>query len=300
MRLELAAALLLASSLPAFGQDLEALARDPKLFLAAAVQHGRWNEPSEPTQIAGPIYFVGSHGLSAWLISTSEGHILLNTGMPESGPMIAASIRKLGMKPEDIRLLLTCHAHIDHVGGHAYIKRLSGARVAIMEGEQSLLRTGGKDDFHYGSVAEFGYEPVSADRVLRDGETLTLGDIAMTAHATAGHSRGGATWTTNIVDGGKLYSVIFPDGSGVNPGYRLVRNPSYPGIADDYRRTLHFLEMQKPDIWLAPHTDVFDLAGKRARAGQQGARAWVDPEGYRSWVADQRAKFEAIVAAESK
>ncbi|MGQ0633987.1 MAG: subclass B3 metallo-beta-lactamase [Planctomycetaceae bacterium] len=274
-------------------QDPNDVVNNPKLFLDAAVKGLKWKEPAEPTRIVGPIHFVGTKGLSIWLITTSEGHILLNTGMPGSGPMIEASIRKLGFKPEDIKFLLTCHAHIDHVGGHAHIKETSGAKVLIMREEVELLNSGGKLDFHYGTVAEFEFDAVKADRILRDEDTIKLGDVALTARLTPGHTRGATTWIMNVVENEKIRTVVFPDGSGVNPGYRVANKPSYPGIGDDYRCTLHLLEMLKPDIWLAPHTETFDFEGKRARAAKEGVKGWVDPEGYRKWVAGQREKYEA-------
>ncbi len=270
-----------------------------RLSLETTAKLLKWREPTEPMRVIGPIHFVGTWGLSAWLITTPDGHILMNTGMDGSGPMIEASIRKLGFRPEEIRILLACHAHIDHVGGHAYIQRLSGAKVWIIDSEKDLLESGGKLDFHYGASPGFRFEPVKADRVFRDGDTLRLGDVALTARLTPGHTRGATTWVMSVVEAGKAYTVVFPDGSGVNPGYRLVRDPSYPGIADDYRRTLQRLEMLRPDVWLAPHTEYFDFHGKRSRVASEGIRAWVDPEGYRKWVVRQRRRFEAAVNAET-
>jgi metallo-beta-lactamase class B len=139
---------------------------------------------------------------------------------------------------------------------------------------------------------------VKVDRVLRDGEIIKLGDVAITALLTNGHTHGSTTFVTNVVDGGKVYTVVFPNGTSINPGYRLVVNPSYPGIADDYRRTLHILEMFKPDIWLGLHAEWYDPEGKRARAATEGVKAWVDPEGYRRWVVGEREKFEATVNKE--
>jgi metallo-beta-lactamase class B len=136
---------------------------------------------------------------------------------------------------------------------------------------------------------------VKADRVLRNGDTVTLGDVAMTALLTPGHTKGGTTWTMNVVEGGKVYHVVFPDGYSINPGYRLAKNPSYPGIADDYCRTFHVLEMLKPDIWLPSHTSFFDFAGRRARVAQDGIKAWVDPEGYRKFVVGRKHTFESWI-----
>lgn len=277
----------------------ELMARNPAMFLKAARAAQKWDEPAEPLKIAGPIHFVGTQGLAVWLITGSEGDILMNTGMPGSGPMIEASIRKLGLDPRRIRWLLTCHTHVDHVGGHAYLKKLTGARVAVAAQEVGLLESGGKGQFNYDGVPGFDHEPVMADRVLRDGDVVKLGDLALTAHLTPGHNFGDITWTMEITEGGKAYSVVFPDGSGVNPGYRILHEPSYPGIERDYRNTLHFLATLKPDIWLHAHTDAMAFGAKRARAAATGAQAWVDPDGYRRWVAAESASFESIVEAEA-
>jgi metallo-beta-lactamase class B len=288
----------LAPHVPAQQPDPAALAKDPGLFVTSAAKTLKWNEVAEPTRIIGPIHFVGTKGLGAFLITTSEGHVLLNTGMPGSGRMIEASIRKLGFKPEDVRLLLANHAHVDHVGGHAYVRKISGARVAMMEAEVPLLESGAKTDFHYAKSPDFAFEPVKVDWVLHDGDTIKLGDVAITALHTPGHTKGSTTFTMNVVDGGKAYAVAFPNGASVNPGYRLVRDPSYPGIADDYRRTLHVFETLKPDVWLMPHNEAYGFEAKRARADREGARAWVDPDGYREWAAAQRDRVEAATKRE--
>jgi metallo-beta-lactamase class B len=249
-------------------------------------------------RIVGPIYFVGTRGLGVYLITTPEGHILINSGMPPSGPMIEASIRKLGFKPRDVKLLLANHAHVDHVGGHAYLKKLTGARVTMIEQEAPLLESGGKTDFHYAHDPGFAFEPVKVDQVLHDGDTIKLGAVAIAALLTPGHTKGSTTFTTTVTDADKTYAVVFANGASVNPGYRLARDPSYPGIADDYRRTLHTFETLKPDVWLLPHNQPYDFDRKRARAAKDGVRAWVDPEGYRKWAASQRTGFETALTRE--
>lgn len=267
--------------------------------IGATAREMQWNEPAAPMHIVGPIHFVGTQGLTSWLITTNAGHILLNTGMPPSGPMIEASIRKLGFKTDDVKLLLVCHAHVDHVGALAYLQRLTGAQVVALDAEVELIESGGKTDFNYATIADFHFEPAKVDRVIRDGDTVTLGDVSLKALKTAGHTRGTTTWVTQVTDGDRRFSVVFPDGTSVNPGYRLVENPSYPGIADDYRKTFATLASLTPDIWLTPHTQPFDWDAKRARVATQGVDAWVDPAGYREWVALQRSRFEAAVAKES-
>ena len=275
-------------------------AKDPAQFLEAARKLLKWDEPADPAHIAGPLYFVGTKGLSVYLITTSEGHIVLNTGMPGSGPMIEKSILKLGFKPEDVKILLTGHAHIDHVGGHAYLQKLTGAKIAMIREEKELLESGGKLDFHYGQHKEFGFDPVRVDTVFKDGDEIKLGDISMLALLTNGHTRGSTSFVMKIVDKGKTYSVLFPNGTSVNPGYRLNKDPSYPGIADDFRRTYGILERLEPDIWLYAHNETHDYEAKLARSVKEGTQAWVDPAGYQKWVAKQRARFDDVLAAESK
>jgi metallo-beta-lactamase class B len=245
MRFLIAALVFLAFTVSVGGQAPPPMAESPAvdqvLFLKTARQALQWDEPAKPQHIVGPIYFVGTQGLAAYLIATPQGHVLINTGMPGSGPLIADSIRQLGFKPEDIRILLLGHAHCDHVGDLAYLQRVSGARVAVMTQEVALLESGGKEDFLYAAYPEFAFAPVQTTQPLRDGDTIELGGVVLTALLTPGHTKGSTTYITRVVDGGQTYTVVFPNGTSVNPGYRLVRDPSYPGIADDYRRTLHVL-----------------------------------------------------------
>lgn len=280
--------------------NLEALADNPRIFLEVARKHFKWDEPAEPARIVGPIYFVGTKGLTVYLIATPEGHIVINTGMPGSGPMIEASIRKLGFRPEDIKILLIGHAHVDHAGGHAYLKKLSGARIAIIREEKELFESGGKLDFHYGTVKDFEFEPAKVDTVFNDGDTIKLGEVAIKGLLTNGHTRGSTTFVMDVVDSGKKYNVLFPNGTSVNPGYRLIKDPSYPGIKDDFVRTAGLLSDMKPDIWLMPHNEAFDYEGKLTRSAKEGAGAWVDPEGYRKWIAAQRERINAVIEKQSE
>jgi metallo-beta-lactamase class B len=259
-----------------------------------------WPKPADPFKMVGAIYFVGTKGLCSWLITTPQGHILINTGLPGSGPMIEASIRKLGFNPKDLKILVGSHAHLDHVGGFAYLKKISGAKMEMMDRDVPVVESGGKSDFFYGARKDMGFPAVKVDRALHDGDTIELGNITLTAHLTAGHTKGTTTFTTTISENGKSYGVVFPDGTSVNPGYQLAKHPSYPSIATDYRHTFEVLGSLKPDIWLAPHVESFDFWAKRARSTKQGITAWIDPEGYQQFVATKRADFEAELAKQSK
>jgi len=257
-------------------------------------------EPAEPMHIVGPIYFVGTKGLGVYLITTPSGHILIGGGMPGSASAIEAAIRKLGYKPEDIKILLSNHAHFDHAGTMADLKKLSGASMEAMEGDVKLLASGGKLDYLFGADPRFYFPPVRADRVLKDGDTVELGGVKLTARLTPGHTPGCATFITTVQDGGRSYQVVFPDGTSVNPGTRLVRNPSYPGILEDYRKTFAVLEPLHPDIFLVYHIDDSGWIAKRDRAATEGAQAFVDLDGYRSFVGDRKARFEQLVAEEKR
>ncbi|PKR87344.1 subclass B3 metallo-beta-lactamase [Pleomorphomonas diazotrophica] len=297
-RLFVPALALLATLAPAVAQDkrptAEDLAKDNKLFITLATEALHWREPQEPFHIAGALNFVGTRGLGSYLFATSDGLILLNTGDPTSGPMVEASIRKLGFDPKNIKIIINGHGHSDHAGGFAYLKKLSGAQVDIMEPDIAMLEDGGKSDFHYGKDWQvMGQEPVKVDRALRDGDRVTLGEVTLTALSTPGHTRGSTTWVTHVTEAGKTYLVVFPDGGGFNPGYRLTGpDADYPGIADDYRRTHHIQEMLKPDMWFGHHTEYFDMEGKLKRMAQEGPAVWVDPEGYREFVAGKKRAFE--------
>jgi metallo-beta-lactamase class B len=285
--------LLLATTSVAGQPKKDGLERVAALFLNTARTALKWDEPAEPARVFGPIYFVGTRGLGSFLIKGSEGHVVLYTGMPGSGEMIEKSITKLGFNPKDVKLILTGHAHCDHVGGHTYLKKVTGAKIAMLREEVELFESGGKLDFQYGDYKAFAFEPAKVDTVFRDEDKITLGDISIRVLLTPGHTKGSTTYVMNVVDGGKTYTVAFPDGTSVNPGYRVVRNPSYKGIEDDYRRTFRTLEALKPDVWLAPHNEFYGLDAKLKLAAKDGAKAWVDPEGYRKWIAAQKERFEA-------
>lgn len=286
-------------SLPAELERIGDALTDERPLPPALVAHlNAWLEPIEPLKIVGPIYYVGTRGLGAYLITTPAGHILVDGGMPSSAKAIEASIRKLGFEPEEIRFLLVTHAHVDHAGTLAYFKRMSDGAVAVMARDFENLKSGGRTDPIYGADAAFYFPPVKADRVLKDGDTVSVGNVSMTARLTAGHTQGCTTWVMTVTDGGKPYSVVFPGSSNVNPGTRFGVNPSYPGIADDFRHTFIILESLKPDIWLPAHSEMFGFDEKRVTATERGVAAWVDPAGYKRYVADSKAAFD-ILAAES-
>lgn len=254
-----------------------------------------WSRPSEPFRVVGPVHFVGTVELGAYLITTRAGHVLIDGGLPSSAPVVEASIRKLGFDPKDIRILLTTQAHFDHVGSMAHFKKLSGAQVEVMDGDVRVLESGGQQDYLFGGKGneKYHYEPVTVDRTLKDGDTVTLGGVTLTARRTPGHTPGSTTWLLALEDGGKPYLVAFPASTGINPGTRFLEQPSYPGIADDYARAFAVLESLRPDFFLGSHTGFFRMEEKRT-ALHAGAspNPFIDPEGFRAHVAARRRAFE--------
>jgi metallo-beta-lactamase class B len=243
------------------------------------------NRPFPPLRIIGNVYYVGASDTAVYLIATPEGHILINSGFKATVPLIRDGVRKLGFRFEDIKVLLASHAHIDHAGGHASIKKQTGARIVMSEADAALLARGGRGDFLPASEEVVGYEPARADRIIHDGDTVTLGGVTLTAHLTPGHTKGCTTWTMKVEDGGKRRDVVFHGGTTILPGVRLVGNPDYPDMAADYERTFRVLESLSCDVFLAPHGFQFGLAEK-ARRLSAGAtlNPFIDPEGYRTFV----------------
>ncbi|WP_157898804.1 subclass B3 metallo-beta-lactamase [Luteitalea pratensis] len=257
-----------------------------------------WKTPTAPTRIVGPIYYVGTYGLAAYLITTPAGHILIDGAVPVAGPDIVSAIEAAGFKPADIKILLNTQAHFDHVGSLAHLKQVTGGRVVVMKGDEGILASGGTTDYLFGPRAEYHFPAVKVDEVIGDGHVVSLGGVSLTARLTPGHTPGTTTWTMTVREGGQSYRVAFAGSTFVNPGTRLVKNPSYVGIEADYRRSFALLESLPVDMYLAAHAQAFDFHAKRERAKSEGPRAFVDPDALRQAAVASRAAFEKLVAAE--
>lgn len=243
------------------------------------------NRPVEPLRILGNLSYVGPSGVSSFLVTTPEGHILIDTGFESTVPLIREGMAKLGLRVEDIKLILSSHAHFDHVGGHARMKDLTGASIVASTLDAELLARGGKGDVLPLGDALASYPPARADRTVRDGESVSLGGVTLTAHLTPGHTRGCTTWTTDVDEDGKTYHVVFYGSTTVLPGVRLVGNAAYPAIADDFAASFRTLKSLPCDVFLAPHGLMFGLEDKarRLKAGER-PNPFIDPGGYRSFV----------------
>jgi metallo-beta-lactamase class B len=255
-----------------------------------------WTEPFPPFRIAGNLYYVGSRDLASYLITTPQGHILINSDLETSPPLIRASVEKLGFKISDVRILLISHAHWDHDGGSAAIKTLTGAKYMVMDGDVSVVESGGKTDFRYGNEPASLYPPTKVDRVLHDGDEVKLGGATLVAHLTPGHTKGCTTWTMKVAEAGRTFDVVIIGSPNVNDGYRFVGNPSYPGIVSDYERTFQVLKSLPVDIFLGAHGSYFDLLTKYPRLKEGAANPFIDPAGYKSYVTDREQAYRTELA----
>lgn len=263
---------------------------------SAAPSGADWTEPFPPFRIAGNLYYVGSKGLANYLIVTPRGNILINSDTEANVPMIKASIEKLGFKFSDTKILLISHAHWDHDAGSALIKKETGATYMVMDADVPVVDSGGKTDFQYGNDPKTLYPPVKVDRVLHDGDEVKLGGATLVAHLTPGHTKGCTTWTMKVTDGGKTYDVVIVGSPNVNPGYKLVNNKAYPQIAEDYERMFRVLKSLPCDIFLGAHGDYFDLTEKYARMKSGGSNPFIDPDGYKAYVAERESTFRTELA----
>lgn len=257
----------------------------------AAPSSPDWSEPFPAHRMIGNIYYVGSRGLASYLITTPAGHILINSNLKTSVPLIRASIEKLGFHFGDVKILLISHAHFDHDAGSAEIKKLTGAKYMVMDGDAAVVESGGKSDFQYGNNPTLSYPATEVDRVLHDGDEVKLGDAVLTAHKTAGHTRGCTTWSLRVSEAGETYDVVIVGSPNVNPGYKLVNNERYPEIADDYARGFRVLKSLPCDVFLGAHGSYYDMKAKYARLNAGGTNPYIDSEGYKNYVAEREQVF---------
>jgi metallo-beta-lactamase class B len=258
-------------------------------------------QPFPPFKIAGNLYYVGSHGLASYLITTPQGHILINSDLEASVPLLRASVEKLGFQFTDVKVLLISHAHFDHDAGSAAVKRMTGAKYMVMDGDVPVVESGGKLDFFYGTSPSGLYPPAKVDRVLHDGDSVTLGGSTLIAHLTPGHTKGCTTWTMKTTEDGKSYNVVILGSIGVNPGYVLVNNKDYPQIADDYVRGFKTLRSLPCDVFLASHGRFYDMQAKYAKLQKGGGpNPFIDPAGYKAHLDLQEKNFRAKLEEQQK
>jgi metallo-beta-lactamase class B len=257
-----------------------------------------WREPFEPHKIVDNIYYVGTKGLSTYLITTPQGHIVVNPSFDWTVPMIKASIEKLGFKMTDVKILLISHAHSDHCGGAAAFKELTGARYMVMQQDVPEIEAGGKGNFNNPERAS--YAPLKVDRVLKDGDKVELGGFSMTARLTPGHTRGCTTWTMKAREGGKTYDVVILGSPNVNAGYKLVNNQYYPTIAQDFEKMFGILKKLPCDIPLGAHGDYYNMEAKYAKLKAGEPNPFIDPSGWKAYIAGKEQAFRDNLAKQKQ
>src|SRR6201997_1134828 len=206
-------------------------------FSAFAQVNREWTTNHAPFRVIGNVYYVGSQDLASYLVTTPQGLILINSNLTSSVPLIRKNVEALGFHFNDVKILLISHGHWDHAAGSAEIKRLTGAKYMVMDADVPRVESGGKDDFQYGAEAGSHFPVTKVDRVLHDGDEVKLGGMVLVAHKTPGHTKGCTTWTMKVADARESYSVVIIGSPNVNEGYKLVNNPLYPQIAQDYETT---------------------------------------------------------------
>jgi metallo-beta-lactamase class B len=255
-----------------------------------------WNAPNEPFRLIGNIYYVGTAGLSSFLITSSQGHVLIDTGLPEANPQIKANIEKLGFKVGDIKQLLNTHAHLDHTGGLADLKKETGASFAASAADKPLLEGG----YYPGQESDtaLAFPPVKVDRVIGEGDTVKVGDTTLTALMTPGHSPGCTSWSMTARESGKDYRVIIFC-SGTVALNRLVGQPTHPSIVEDYRKTFARARDITADVFLAPHPEMFAMAEKRGLVRDGAPNPFVKEGEFNAYVAGLETAFETELAKQT-
>jgi metallo-beta-lactamase class B len=260
-----------------------------------------WYAPQDPFVVYGDTHYVGTHGISTVLITSRAGHILIDAGPTDAAPTIADHIRKLGFKVEDIRLILVSHAHMDHVGALAALQRMSGAEVLAAPDSVPVLRTGRADPADPQAPGLDAMAPVARVRAVRDGQKVRLGPLAVTAHLTPGHTRGGASWTWQATEGGRTVDVVYADSLNAvaADGKRFGANPLDPRATVNLQMSMAKVESFKCDILISAHPEFSKLWDRKAKQALLGDAAFIDPDACRAYAANARVRLASTLADEA-
>lgn len=261
--------------------------------------------PDEPFQIAGNLYYVGATGITAFLITGPEGHVLIDGGYPETAPLIVASIARLGFDIADVKVLLNSHAHFDHAGGLRELQQASGAQLWISEGDAATIAAGGAGDRAFGPFRYLGlgrFPPPRVDHRFTDGDTIRVGPLALTAHLTAGHTPGCTSWSFYVRHADRELLAVDVCSLSLLPFMRFVERESYPGIRRDFERSFLTLRSLPAEIFLGPHASFFDMSRKRREraAARDPADPFIDRYGYRGYIDYAERRFRDELAKQQR
>ena len=263
----------------------------------AGAQRENWIRPFEAFQIIGNLYGVGSYDLSVFLITTDEGHVLINTGLEDSTQMIRDNIESLGFRLEDVKILLTQQAHWDHTAALAEIKELTGAEIWATVGDARVLEDGGFSDPHFGGRESF--PPVDVDKIIRDGEIIELGSLQLTVYHHPGHTEGSSSYSMEVNEnGGRNYNVLIANMGTINGGKRLTVDPTYEGVAEDFLNTYRKQKEMDVDIWVAAHNSQYNMHEKYRPGQDYSSETFLDPEGFVRAIEELERQYEDYIAEE--
>jgi metallo-beta-lactamase class B len=271
------------------------------ILLNASIVHSQadktsrsWNQPREPFQIIGNVYYVGASDITSFLITSSKGHFLLDGGFVETAPMILANIKELGFNPRDVKFLLNSQAHFDHAGGLAELKKQTGAQMVASQEDGAVLRRGGKQDFYFGDKYQF--PAVEVDQIVKNGANIQIGDVAMSAILTPGHTKGCTTWRTTAHENGRDYNVVFLCGLTVLPNTDLSHNVAYPNIASDFMKSFQILKNLPCDVFLGAHGSYFHLDEKVAeRKKSPNGNPFIISEELKKYAEQKEKNFRSLL-----
>ena len=249
-----------------------------------------WVKPYQPFRIAGNLYYVGTHDLACYLIVTPQGNILINTGIASSASMIENNMKTLGFKLSDTKILLTTQAHYDHVGAMAAIKLSTGAQLMADEKDAPVIADGGKSDYEFGGI-ESSFVPVKADRLLKNGDTIKLGDTKLVMLHHPGHTKGSCSYLVDVKDEARSYKVLIANMPTIITDRKFSDITAYPGMANDYTYTFDALRKLSFDIWLSSHASQFGMHTKHTPGDAYNPKAFIDKSGYDKAIADLQALF---------
>jgi metallo-beta-lactamase class B len=255
-----------------------------------------WVRDQQPFRIAGNLYYVGTYDLASYLISTSKGLILINTGIEGSDTMIRRHIEALGFQFSNIKILLATHAHFDHVGAMAAIKKATNAKLMIHKKDAPLLADGGSSDYILGGHGPM-FTPVKADRLLQDHDLVTLGDMQIMVLHHPGHTKGACSFLFSVKDNDREYRVLIANMPSILDATKFPSMPNYPTVGNDYAYTLDAMPKVQFDIWLASHASQFNLHKKHKDGDRYNPEAFSDQKGYDAALAKIKKEYEKRAAS---
>jgi len=239
-----------------------------------------WSKPYEPFRIAGNLYYVGTYDLGCYLITTPKGHVLINSGLRESAPLIRKNVEALGFKFTDIKILLTTQGHYDHVAALAEIKKITGAKMMVHEGDAQVLADGGHSDFVFGKNEAASFAPIQVDRILHDRDTIQIGGTNILVLHHPGHTKGSSSYLLDVKDEKRSWKVLIVNMPSILTETKLTGMPAYPNVGKDYQYTFESLKKLQFDLWVASHAGQFKMHDKRKPGDPYNPEVFVDRKGY--------------------